>query len=165
MSKQRGRLGLIILLLLTGLACQNGDFNPVGTSFPSEATVEASLFNLVNQERRKHGAPELTLDANISQVARQHSTDMRDRNYFSHTSPDGKNFDDRLRNAGITFRLSGENLGRTTNMADPADYTHNSFLGDSIHRTILLNKQFTRIGIGVARSGNSYWITQDYVKP
>lgn len=163
--KHKKQLGLVIFLLLLASACNNGDFNPVGTFYPSEVEVEAALLGLVNEERRKQDLPEVIMDVNVAAVARAHSADMRDRNYFSHTNPDGKSFDDRLRSAGISFRLSGENIGRTENISNPATFTNTGFLSDATHRNVLLNKQFTRVGIGVARSGNNYWITQDFIKP
>jgi uncharacterized protein YkwD len=31
------------------------------------------------------------------------------------------------------------------------------------HRTILLNDKFTTVGVGVVRTGGSYWITEIFV--
>jgi len=157
---------IIVGFLLLALAgCQNGKLNPTGTSFPGVSEVEIASFNLLNQDRREQGLPELAFDSQVAAVARRHSEDMRDRNYFGHTNPDGKTFSDRLRAAGIPFQTSGENLVTTSNIPDPAGYANTGFLNHAEHRAIIMSGTFTRVGVGVARSGDSYWITQDFVGP
>lgn len=150
---------------LLALACQNGNSNPTGNSFPSVTEVEIASFNLINQDRREQGLPELVFDSQVATVARSHSEDMRDRNYFAHTNPDGKTFSDRLRDAGVPFQSSGENLVTTSNIPDPAGYANTGFLNHAEHRSIILSNQFTRVGVGVARSEDTYWLTQDFVGP
>lgn len=154
---------LLLLLLLVPFACDNGS-NPILQQFPNEAAVELSSFALINQDRSQAGLPALSLDSKVSAIARRHSADMRDRNYFAHTNPDGKTPANRLRSGGISFHTSGENIARTSGMNDPARSANNEFLADSIHRKVLLNSQFTRVGVGVTRSGSDYWITQDFIE-
>lgn len=154
----------LVCMLLMALACSSGEVGPTGPSFPSEAQVEAASFDLINQDRRQHGLPELTMNLQIATVARAHSADMRDRNYFAHVDPEGKTLDDRLKTAGIGFHRAGENLAHITDISDPASFANTIFLNDTQHRAILLNRQFTRVGVGVVRSGNTYWITQDFIK-
>ena len=157
-------LYLLIIVLLGFLSCSVGNSGPL-QDFPSEAQVEAASFDLINQDRREHGLPELILDERLSTIARAHSADMRDRGYFDHTSPDGNTISDRLASGGVSFRYAGENLELTKNVSDPANMANTQFLGDPSHRGILLNTQFKRAGVGVARSGNTYWITQDFIDP
>ena len=137
--------------------------NPITGGYPSEAEVEAHSFDLINQDRASHGLPALALDSELAGVARSHSQDMRDRNYFSHTDPDGNSPSHRMRIAGITFKIAGENIAQTKALKDPAQAANDEFLSDSEHRDVIFNTQFTRVGVGVARSGTEYWITQDYV--
>jgi len=161
----RLRFVFIACLLLLVLGCSSGDINPIAAlqSKPSEAQVEAASFDLINQDRRDNGLPALQLDVQVATVARAHSADMRDRNYYSHTSPDGTTFSIRLRNGGVSFRSAGENLARTTNISDPASFANSELLKDSDHRSNLLSNRYTRVGVGVARSGDTYWITQDFI--
>ena len=156
------RVTLTGLCLLALVSCQGGS-NPLMGGYPSIAEVEARSFRLINDDRAKQGLPALALDGEISRVARQHSEDMRDKNYFAHTGADGNSPSSRLRGAGITFVISGENIARTTGMNDPAEAANEEFLNDIEHRDVLFNHQFTKVGVGVARSGNEYWITQDFV--
>jgi len=153
---------LFFLVLLASLACNNGS-GPISPHFPDEAEVEMRSFDLMNQDRKQAGLAPLTLDPIIASVARAHSADMRDRNYFSHKTPEGKTFASRLKSAGIAFRVSGENLAHTTGITDPAQTANDEFLMDSAHRDVLLSPRFTRAGVGVVRSGTEYWITQDFI--
>ena len=154
----------LAVLLLLMLACGGGNGGLPGRDFPTDAQVEADSFALINQDRREHGRQELILDEKLTVIARIHSGDMRDRNYLSHTTPDGKTLADRLKSDGISFRLAGENIERTMNITEPAGFANTSFLNDEEHRSNLLNNQFTRVGVGVAHSGTTYWITQDFIK-
>jgi uncharacterized protein YkwD len=157
-------ISLTVLLLLM-LSCGGGNAGLTGPDFPTDAQVEADSLALINQDRREHGQQELILDEKLTAIARTHSADMRDRDYLSHVTPDGKTLADRLKSGGISFRLAGENIERTMNISDPAGFANTSFLNDMDHRNNLLNNQFMRVGVGVAHSGSTYWITQDFVKP
>ena len=53
----------------------------------SVLSFEKEVVRLVNVERQKSGLRSLTYDWELSRVARIKSQDMKDRNYFSHTSP------------------------------------------------------------------------------
>jgi uncharacterized protein YkwD len=157
-----GSISLAFLLLLLP-GCSSEILNPLVGSTPSDAEVEMASFDLINEDRAKQGLPALKFDSKVAAVARAHSTDMRDRNFYAHVNPDGRNFSDRLRTAGVSFRVAGENLAVMTNNLDPANSANSEFLKHSTHRANLLDRRFTRVGIGVARSGNKYWITQDFV--
>jgi spore coat assembly protein SafA len=65
-------------------------------SFDATKSIESQVVQLTNQERAKHGLKALTQDWELSRVARYKSMDMRDKNYFSHTSP--TYHDEELRN-------------------------------------------------------------------
>lgn len=125
--------------------------------------MEAASFELINQDRKQQGLQELIWDPQVAAVARAHSNDMRERDFYSHTNPDGQTFFDRLNAAGISFRISGENLAVTSNFSDPAASANSEFLLHDSHRANILNDRFLRAGVGVARSGNKYWITQNFI--
>ena len=162
--KLRIQLGSVFLALLLLLpACNSSIVNEIVGSSVNESEVEMTSFNLINEDRQKQGLPVLKFDSKVAAVARAHSEDMRDRNFYAHVNPDGTNLSDRLRRAGIPFRVAGENLALMTNHLDPASAANSQFLTHDTHRSNLLNRQYTHVGIGVARSGNKYWITQDFV--
>lgn len=66
--------------------------------------LEQYMIKLVNEQRRLHGVPELRYDnPAIFEAARQHSSEMMELGYFSHTSPvrKFKSVENRFRYAGI----------------------------------------------------------------
>ncbi|MEJ5185593.1 MAG: CAP domain-containing protein [Candidatus Geothermincolales bacterium] len=58
------------------------------------------IHQLTNEQRRHHGLKSLEWDGELAAIAYQHSSDMARRNYFDHTSPEGKSFADRYREHG-----------------------------------------------------------------
>jgi uncharacterized protein YkwD len=50
-------------------------------------SFEQQVVKLVNEQRAANGLAPLTLNQELSNVARAKSQDMHDKNYFSHTSP------------------------------------------------------------------------------
>ena len=62
--------------------------------------LEDRTNQLINAERVKRGLSPLEHIEKIRQIARSHSKDMAERNYFSHVTPEGLDPTDRGRNAG-----------------------------------------------------------------
>ena len=85
---------------------------------------------------------------------------MAAKDYFSHTSKDGRTFADRIRAAGYAGGTIGENIaaGQAT-----ASAVMRSWMGSSGHRANILNCSFTALGVGHGRGGSygHYW-TQDF---
>ena len=52
--------------------------------------LEFRVHELVNEERKRYGLSQLSWDPTIAKIARAHSEDMSTRNYYQHTSPEGK---------------------------------------------------------------------------
>jgi uncharacterized YkwD family protein/spore coat assembly protein SafA len=124
--------------------------------------LENEVIRLVNVERSKNGLGQLTGDWQLSRVARYKSTDMRDKNYFSHYSPTYGDPFKMMHDFGITFYAAGENIamGQQTPQA-----VMNSWMNSAGHRANILNPQFNEIGVGVAKtsSGVIYW-TQQFIR-
>ena len=60
---------------------------------------------MINRERTARGLSPLTWDDALARIARGHSKDMADRGYFSHNSPEGRDFPFRYRKQGYTCAL------------------------------------------------------------
>lgn len=152
-------------LLLLAACGGSGSDSPTDPGPRSEPEVEALSFDLVNQARGEEGVgPALAWDEAVAAVARAHSRDMRDRGFFSHVDPEGDDFTDRLREAGIPFTAVSENLARVSDAPNPAAFAHERFLQNPAHRGNILDPRFTNAGVGVARRGSTYWITQLFVR-
>lgn len=121
--------------------------------------LEAQMLSLVNAERRAAGLKPVEADPELTEVARDHSRDMLARGYFSHYSPEGKDLNDRLRQARVRFLTAGENLALA-----PTLYTaHNGLMHSPGHRANILRGQFGRLGIGILDSGgHGLMVTQAY---
>lgn len=124
---------------------------------PSETAnneYELRVLELINNERTKHGLSQLSIDMNLSIVARAHSTDMHRRNFFNHINPDGLSPFDRIKNYGISYRYAAENIaaGQTT----PEEVV-NSWMSSDGHRKNILNENFKKIGVGYYNSNDGYF--------
>jgi len=137
---------------------------------PASSLVGYAL-NQVNSARAAYGLPPLVLSSAISAVSNAHAWDMLRNNYFSHTSLDGRTKEDRLRNAGISFSWSGENICYSNNSARTPTavltWCHSQFMsepypGYSNHIGNILGTHYTRIGIGIAVSGSKVYVVWDF---
>lgn len=116
---------------------------------------EEKLLDLINAERWALGLDTLSAHATLTQVAEAHSQDMIDRGFFAHIDPDGLGPGERLDSAGYEWRAWGEALG---NAATPATM-FNSWMMHPAHRDILLNPNYSEIGLGYIAGGTykHYW--------
>ncbi len=136
----------------------------VTTPPPSgNAALEAEVLTIVNQERVKAGCPEVTADDRLTAAARGHSADMAARGYFSHTTPDGVRFADRITEAGYRWSAAGENIakGQRTPQA-----VMTGWMNSAGHKANILNCGFKNLGVGVAAdAGGALLWTQDFASP
>ena len=128
-------------------------------SVDSEALAyEKEVVRLVNIERRANGLSDLTYDWQLSRVARYKSEDMKNNNYFSHTSPTYGSPFQMMKSFGISYRSAGENIAK--GQKTPAEVV-NAWMNSSGHRANILNSSFTHIGVGYVSDGK-YW-TQMFI--
>ena len=121
-------------------------------------SFESEVAQLVNEIRVKNGLKPLTLNWELSRVARYKSQDMANKGYFSHTSPTYGNPYQMMRSFGISFRTAGENIAygyKTPQMVV------NAWMNSSGHRANILNASYTQIGVGYVAKGN-HW-TQMFI--
>ncbi len=124
----------------------------------SVLNYEKEVIRLVNEIRIKNGLKALTQDWQLSRVARYKSQDMKDNNYFSHTSPVYGTPFQMIKNFGISYRSAAENIAK--GQATPQAVV-NAWMNSSGHRANILNPSYTRIGVGYVSSGK-YW-TQMFI--
>ncbi|MFF5996373.1 SafA/ExsA family spore coat assembly protein [Lysinibacillus sp. KU-BSD001] len=124
-----------------------------------QASVEEEVVRLVNVERAKEGLAPLSIDWELSRVAKYKSQDMHDKNYFSHTSPTYGSPFDMMKQFGISYKSAGENIakGQTS-----AAQVVNDWMNSPGHRANIMNTSYTHIGIGYVADGH-YW-TQMFIK-
>ena len=135
------------------------------SAFAGASSLERRAFELVNAERRARGESPLVWDAELSRMARQHSGDMARSGYLDHRGPDGLDMAARARSMGIRgWKVLGENIAFNEGFNDPSAFAVERWMGSTQHRSNILNSQFTRTGIGVARAADgSIYFTQVFM--
>ncbi|GAA4953693.1 uncharacterized protein YkwD [Nonomuraea thailandensis] len=135
------------------------------SSAPSSGAVgtaeENEVVRLVNEERAKGGCSAVKHDPQLRAAAFGHSSDMAAKNYFDHTSKDGRSFMDRIRAAGFTGGSGwAENIAK--GQRTPAQVMQ-SWMNSPGHKANIMNCKYNLIGVGVAKdsSGTLYW-TQNF---
>ena len=75
---------------------------------------------------------------------------MLRRGFFEHTTPDGITTVERLRRAGIAYRVAAENIQMSRGTRDPVRSAVDAWLLSDGHRRTMLDRRFTTTGMGVA---------------
>ena len=137
--------------------------NKPATTQPTQSTSSVSAYEkkvveLTNAERAKQGLAPLTLNTELSKVARTKSQDMKNKNYFDHNSPTYGSPFDMMKSFGISYTSAGENIamGQKT-----PEQVVQAWMDSPGHRANIMNSSFTQIGVGYVASGN-YW-TQMFI--
>ncbi|MEG1001817.1 CAP domain-containing protein [Clostridium sp.] len=144
-----------------------GNSSNISNSSNFMAQVESKIFEKVNVERAKAGVPKLSYNNTMQKYARIKSQDMGDRNYFDHTDPNGNLITAKMKADGVSYRAWGENIAYIGGVSD-ADALANQFMTNWMnspgHRQNILSTNFTGIGVGVYKSGDRVYATQEFFK-
>ena len=143
----------------------------------------------INRERITLGLKMLKYDQHLAEIARQHSEDMVENDYFAHKSPQGEDFGDRYRRSGYdcakregnTIYRGAENIyqgskfGTSTYLNgrlidrewfhddDIAEKAVQGWMSSPDHRKNIVNPRYTLEGIGVVEdSEGRMLITQNF---
>ena len=108
-----------------------------------ELTFAEQVVELVNQERTKAGLNAVTLDQNIASAALVRAKEIETS--FSHTRPNGSKFSTALTEQGVTFKGAGENIAWGQKSPEAV---MQAWMNSEGHRANILNKNFTKIGVG-----------------
>jgi len=144
-----------------------------------EKQAEMEIHRLINLEREKHGLKILGYDEELASVAKSHSIDMANDEYFSHETPEGLNPTDRASKVDYVCRYQignliysgiGENLhmvqGSTVSfLSTPssiAELAVSGWMDSPGHKKNILTSNFSNEGIGVLISTFSIHVTQNF---
>lgn len=134
---------------------------------PQETDEERQFVELVNQERARRGLGKLTIDPLLIAVAREHSAEMRDKNYFNHVSPTQgihTPMDRYLKAIHIRpgYACVGENLYWCS--VTDVQRGHNAFMNSPTHRENLLFPRYEKIGVGIVKDARGeFWVTEMFL--
>ncbi|MFI8712971.1 CAP-associated domain-containing protein [Brevibacillus brevis] len=123
-------------------------------------SYEKQNLDLLNVARQRAKLPVITWDEQVAAVARAHSQDMGQHNFFNHTSPSTGSPFDRLKQAGIRYSSAGENIAY--GQLDGVE-AHMSWMNSAGHRQNLLNPKFKQLGVGIVMKDGRPYFTQNFV--
>ncbi len=131
------------------------------TAYPQEtntAAAEQQLFLLINQERVKEGLPPLQLDERLARAARKHSRVMVQNDSLSHQFEGEESLQLRLSDEHVRCDHDGENIALDSDVA----VAHIMLMQSPPHRANILSPQFNAVGIGIIKSDDLIYITEDF---
>ncbi len=132
---------------------------PGGTascSFDENAQFITQLETLINDERAEAGLPALTVDAQLTEAAEAHATDMLCNDYFSPMGLDGSTPEDRVEEAGFEASLVAENrFALHPAFGGNPQAAIDWWLNDPEARADLLHEDTTAMGIAYVTSEES----------
>lgn len=157
-------LGLSAALLSAAL--------PAAAQDLSLDAMRQRALDLVNQSRRAEKLPPMTLESKLNAAAQAHAADMLKRNYYAHSSPEGKSVSDRFQKAGGSrWLLTAENIAKCDQCRPPvtdADLKRlqEGWMNSPGHRANILRKGLTTFGYGiVADNKGGLYAVQNFAGP
>lgn len=156
------RATAVAFTLLLAVAAVGARPAPAAAADLTVAAAEIEMVRLLNAERAKAGLVPVRVDSRLMSIARQRSTDMAARHYFSHTQPDGRDVFDYIASAGIKWYGAGEIIAWNTwpTLAESAQAARTGWMKSSPHKAIVMSSSYNYVGIGVAidkSNGRKIW--------
>lgn len=134
-----------------------------------ESLPEFTRVNTTDEEQFvKYEMPGfLDMESGLRADARSKSEEMKDQKYFSHESPSGTGYSERLKDREIFFITGGENLHKTGEIPyywdeeDVARSIVRSWEDSPGHRSLMVDRDrmYSDAGIGVSCTKNSCYTT------
>jgi uncharacterized protein YkwD len=135
----------------------------VPASAPGEAAGagarddDDAILRMLNGARASEGLAVLTRDAMLDKLARRHSEEMMKAGYIGHDVGSGDPAT-RLRAAGVTARVVGENVAASSTTLENA---HRALWASPSHRGNMLANEFVKTGVAVVRGPDgTVWVTE-----
>lgn len=164
-AKRRNAAVFLLSVMLTATACPS--LAASDSSFAGHYTTaslsaqEQTAGNLLNSDRARYGLAPLAIDPELCRIARIKSQDMRDNQYFAHTSPTYGDVRSMLRQFGYAYASAGENIAHHATV----EKAQAAFLSSPGHRRNIMNSAYTKAGLGVAVDAKGYvYLTQIFVR-
>jgi uncharacterized protein YkwD len=168
-GRRHAAFALCVLVVLS--ACSNPGSSSFGSWTPPIAATEEiralehEMFARVNRDRAAAGLAALQYDERLADVARAHSLDMRDNDFFAHESPSTGVLEDRMDLAGYLAFEMRENLA----IAGDLEAAQRNLLASPGHRANIYAPSVTHLGVGIVRGSTreprALTVTQVFARP
>ena len=123
------------------------------TKTATTGTLVHATLCILNAKRAGHDLRPLVLNAKLGAAARRHSRAMVRERFFSHSSPNGDTFIDRIRAAGYLEGArswtAGENIAYGSGSRSTPRSIGRAWMNSPGHRANILSRSFRAIGIGI----------------
>ena len=156
------QLNNVLASSLTSASFLGGSANPEnGNTTPENQEFINRVVELTNLERSKAGLPPLKANTQLSNAAENHTKNMANQDFFSHTGKDGSSPTNRVQSVGY-LGVAGENIAAGS--STPED-VFAQWMNSSGHRANILNADYQEIGVGYyflandtgSVNYNTYW--------
>ena len=137
-------------------ALQTGAIVAVPVNRTELRSMEKEVVRLINAERDARGLSPLRSVPRIARISRKKAVDLRDNNYFDHTSPTYGTPFEMLRHFSVTYHYAGENIAKGY---DTPEQVVQAWMASKGHRQNILNPNYTKIGVGcIDGISGPYWV-------
>ena len=130
---------------------------PADHDVATDGQAVERLRSLIDADRRAHGLGALATRSPLSDVAVAHSRSMAERGELWHND----DLFSRATKDRLGLRLVGENVAANGSIDD----AHRRLMASAGHRANLLSASFVQLGLGVARTGTTWFITEVFATP
>ena len=163
----KGRKTAAILIATMMMTAASGSLAADDSMFAAHYTTaslsvqEQTAGNLLNNDRARYNFAPLTIDPALCRIARIKSEDMRDNQYFAHTSPTYGDVRQMLTHFGYSYRAASENIAHHATI----EKAQAAFLSSPGHRKNIMSSAYTKVGLGVAIDQNGFvYLTQIFAR-
>ena len=142
------RLRLFLLPLCCALLCAPA----ASPAVSSAATAKQRMLSAINSARAAHGVPKVRVHRRLSRTSTRYARYMVANDVWAHAANPA---------SGAGVQSVGEVLGMTTMPTPTARSIVRGWLGSPVHRSILLDRRYRYVGIGLSRGdmqGSMAWI-------
>jgi uncharacterized protein YkwD len=129
----------------------------LGSTQHIRALSSIEIVGLANEDRVRHGLPELSVDPLLNLAATAKAQDMQSKNYFAHVSPEGTSPWHWFKALGYNYTYAGENLAE--GFTDAQDL-ENSWMSSPAHRANILSPFYSEVGLAVINNNNVNMVVQ-----
>jgi len=134
--------------------------------FEDVEPFEKAVHHDINEMRTERDLDRLIWRVDLAYVARVHSRDMAQRDYFAHENPEGEYAWDRLERYSVnSFTDIAENIYRTggadtLSKGDLMERPLEAWMNSDDHRESLTDDSWTHAGVGVYLEKSKMFVTQ-----
>lgn len=154
LRRTRVATGLILAAAVaSGAMVTPAEASPAAAATSSAVEMKFGVVASVNAIRAQQGCKPLKIAKKLNKSAQRHADDMAAKNYFSHTSADGRSWVSRQRATGWK-KPGGENIARGFGAAGSVMV---AWMNSPLHRKNIVNCKFRHIGVGFTADGK-YWV-------